>query len=197
MDWLAKLVALSYLLSRYLSLTTLKLPKNYYWYNSKFQRKLSTVNISVQWHSTQVPWNISKVFTVNISVSSETGTTGGPMTEFLGQVSHSRKICYWTNKFPHFCSSHISEHLKCEFICSILGSDQPSLDNVQQRAKAVSGQHWPSCINIWPKPHSHPGIIMSKNFRLEHSWMLEEHQPSSTHFWSKFTTIQVLIIVQS
>ena len=108
-----------------------------------------------------------------------------------------KRICYWTNQIPHFCSSHISEHLKCDFICSILGSDQPSLDDVQQRAKAVPGQHWPSCINIWPKPHSHPGIIRSKNFRLEHSWMLEEHQPSSTHFWSKFTTIQVLIIVQS
>ena len=150
MDWLAKLVALSYLLSRYLSLTTLKLPKNYYWYNSKFQRKLSTVNISVQWHSTQVPWNISKVFTVNISVLLETGTTGGPMTEFLGQVSYLRKIYYWKNIFPHFCSLDISDHMKCEFICSILGSDQPSLDNVQQRAKAVSSQHWPSCFNIWP-----------------------------------------------
>ena len=54
MDWLAKLVALSYLLSRYLSLTTLRLPQNYYWYNSKFikkiKKKLSTVNISLTQH---------------------------------------------------------------------------------------------------------------------------------------------------
>ena len=95
MDWLAKLVALSYLLSRYLSLTTLRLPQNYYWYNSKFikkiKKKLSTVNISLTQHPSAI--NTSKVFTVNISVLLETGTTGGPMTEFLGQVSHLRKIC--------------------------------------------------------------------------------------------------------
>ena len=43
-------------------------------------------------------------------------------------------------------------------ILSVLGPDQPSMDDVQQRSTTIPGQHRPSNTYFWPKSHTDPGL---------------------------------------
>ena len=127
MDWLARLAFLSCLLSRWDSLDM-----------ATTMSHLSHLAIN---HVKLLIWF------VHYAVCWATGTTGGPMMEFLDQVwLHLMDNIYW--------------HLSNEPICSLLGFDQPCLDNVQQGSPPIPGQHRPCIAHFWPKSHTVTGELM-------------------------------------